>query len=122
MVERIDPFASLSSPPVFTPRPQREKPVADDTIDRIAEENHFPSRQAVRVPRLPKRKTRIYRTGRNRQFNMKAKPESVDRFYRMADERNVPLGALLDLALDALERANGIEIFALTPAAGSSST
>jgi len=105
MAERIDPFANLINPPDFAPKPKRERPVLDEAIDRIAEENGFPSRQASRAPKQPKRKVRTYRTGRNRQFNMKAKPESVDRFYRMADERNVPLGALLDLALDALERA-----------------
>jgi hypothetical protein len=107
MAERIDPFATLINPPDFAPKPKpkRERPVLDEAIDRIADENGFPSRQAVRAPKQPKRKARTYRTGRNRQFNMKATPESVDRFYRLADERNVPLGALLDLALDALERA-----------------
>jgi hypothetical protein len=107
MTERVDPFASLTNPPAFAPKPKREKPVASEAIDRIAEENGFPSRQATRAPKQPKHKARTYRTGRNRQFNMKARSESVDRFYRMADERGVPLGALLDLALDALERAGG---------------
>jgi hypothetical protein len=106
MAERVDPFASLVNPPAFAPKPRPEKAAANnDTSDRIAEENGFPSRQPVRTPKQLKRKPRTYRTGRNRQFNMKAKPESVERFYRMADERSVPLGALLDLALDALERA-----------------
>jgi hypothetical protein len=31
----------------------------------------------------------------------------VERFYKMADERKVPLGELLRLALDALEGAGG---------------
>jgi hypothetical protein len=105
MTGRLDPFAGLIDPPKFEPKPRPEKPVANDETDRIADSLGFPSRQAPRAPKHPKRQARTYRTGRNRQFNMKAKPESVDRFYRMADERGVPLGALLDLALDALERA-----------------
>ena len=50
------------------------------------------------------RKRRVYRTGRNRNFSMKATNEAVERFYKMADERKVTLGALLELALDALEQ------------------
>ena len=103
MTGRLDPFSSLSDPPKFEPKPKREKYIASEAIDRIAEENNFPSRQATRAPKENKRKPRTYRTGRNRQFNMKAKPETVDRFYKMADERSVPLGALLEQALDALE-------------------
>jgi hypothetical protein len=105
MTGRLDPFAGLIDPPKFEPKPRPEKPVANDETDRIADSLGFPSRQAPRAPKQPKRRVRTYRTGRNRQFNLKARPESVDRFYRLADERGVPLGALLDLALDALERA-----------------
>ena len=36
---------------------------------------------------------------RNRQFNIKATAETVDRFYKMADERKVPLCELLEQAL-----------------------
>ena len=52
------------------------------------------------------RKRRVYRTGRNQQFNIKATTETVGRFYKMADERKVALGALLEEALDALEKAD----------------
>ena len=77
---------------------------AEETIARIAEENNFPSRQAPKA-REPRRKRRVYTTGRNRQFNIKATSETVERFYKMADERKVALCALLEQALDALERA-----------------
>jgi hypothetical protein len=102
--ERVNPFANLADLPVFEPKPRKEEPVAKETIERIAEENNFPSRQAVR-PREPKRKRRVYRTGRNRPINIKATNETVERLYKMADDRKVPLGALLERALDALERA-----------------
>jgi hypothetical protein len=86
-------------------KPKTDQPIAEEAIRRLAEENNFPSRQAPRVPREPRRKRRVYTTGRNRQFNIKATPETVDRFYRMADERKVALCSLLAQALDALERA-----------------
>jgi hypothetical protein len=104
MSPRVNPFANLPEPPVFTTKPRKEKPVAEEAIARIAEDNGFPSRQAPKTPKEPRRKRRVYTTGRNRQFNIKATPETVERFYKMADERKVPLCELLELALDALER------------------
>ncbi len=103
MAERVDPFAALSSPPVFAPKPRPEKPVANDVIDRLSDENKFPSRQAPKPVREAKRKRRAYTTGRNRQFNIRVTNETMERFYKMADERKIPLCALLEQALDALE-------------------
>jgi hypothetical protein len=105
MNTRVNPFANLAEPPVFAPKPKKEGPVAEETIARIAEQNNFPSRQAPKISRELKRKRRVYTTGRNRQFNIKVTAETVERFYKMADERKVALCALLEEALDALERA-----------------
>jgi hypothetical protein len=105
MTQRVNPFATIDQIAAFTPKQPRPKPVANETIDRIAEENGFPSRQSPRAPREPKRKPRIYRTGRNRQLSIKATEATVERFYKLADARKIPLGALLEQALDALERA-----------------
>jgi len=52
---------------------------------------------------LPQRQQRRYTTGRNKQINIKAMDETIKRLYQMADERGVPLGVLLEQALDALE-------------------
>jgi hypothetical protein len=104
MSTRVNPFANLTEPPVFTTKPKTETPVQKETIERIATENNFPSRQAPKSPKAERRKPRIYRTGRNQQFNAKATPETIQRFYKMADEKRVPLGELLKQALDALER------------------
>lgn len=106
MSGRINPFADLTTPlPSFTTKPKKERPVEEEAIARIAAENNFPSRQAPKISREPKRKRRVYTTGRNRQFNIKVTAETVERFYKMADERKVALCALLEEALDALERA-----------------
>jgi hypothetical protein len=107
MNTRVDPFANLAEPPVFTTKAKTDKPVSTATIERIAEENNFPSRQAAKAPKEPRRRRRVYTTGRNRQFNIKATGQTIERYVRMADERKVPLCELLEWALDALERAGG---------------
>src|ERR1700722_19364822 len=103
MSTRIDPFADLTEPPSFARKPKPNKPVEKESIARFAEEHDFPSRQAPKSTKTERRKPRIYRTGRNQQFNAKATPETIQRFYKMADEKRVPLGELLKQALDALD-------------------
>jgi hypothetical protein len=105
MSTRVNPFATLADAPAFTTKAKPEKPAEKEIAARIAEENDFPSRQATKPTKEPRRKRRVHRTGRNRQFNLKATNETVERFYKLADERRVPLGELLEQALDALERA-----------------
>jgi hypothetical protein len=104
MNARVNPFAVLNDPPVFTPKPKAEKLVEKDAIARIAEENNFPSRQAPKSSAPRRREQRRYRTGRNRHLGIKATDETIERFYKAVDERNVPSGELLRLALDALDR------------------
>lgn len=42
--------------------------------------------------------------GPHQQLNVKATGETIDRIYRLADEKKVPLGELLQLDVDALDR------------------
>jgi hypothetical protein len=107
MNQRINPFADLSDPPTFTTKPKRDKPVAEETIAHLAEQNNFPSRQPAKAPKAERRKPRIHRTGRNVQFNAKMTKETIDKIYKLANDMNVPLGEVLRLALDALERGQG---------------
>jgi hypothetical protein len=108
MNARVNPFANLADAPVFTTKAKTDKPIPTATIERIAEENNFPSRQATKAPaKEPRRKRRVYTTGRNRQFNIKATAETVDRYIKLADQHEVTQARLLELALDALERAGG---------------
>lgn len=104
MNERVNPFANLKDAPVFTTKPKPNKPVEEATIAQLAEQINFPSRQAAKPVKVERRKMRVYRTGRNQQFNAKMTAETVARIYKLADEKNVPLGELVKLALDALER------------------
>lgn len=101
-MSRANPFTDLSD---FTPQTQA-KPVEPQQIERIATEMGFPSRQVSTAPVVAKvAPRRRYTTGRNQQLNVKATAETVERFYRLADQQGVPLGELLDQALQALEKA-----------------
>jgi hypothetical protein len=104
MNERVNPFANLKDAPVFTTKTRPDKPVEEETITKLAEQHNFPSRQALKPAKVERRKMRVYRTGRNQQFNAKLTAETVARIYKLADEKNVPLGELVKLAIDALER------------------
>ena len=104
MSERVNPFATLKDPPVFATKPKPEKPVETEALTQIAEQNNFTSRQAPKPQRVQRRKPRIHRTGRNVQFNAKATPETIAKFYRLADEKKVTLGELFEMAVDALGR------------------
>jgi hypothetical protein len=104
MNQRANPFAGIYDAPVFAVRPRKETPIAEDAIDSIAEAHKFPSREAKKTRAAPKRKPRVYRTGRNQHLGIKATAQTVERFYKAADDRGVPLGRVLELALDALER------------------
>jgi len=107
MNTRVNPFANLEDVPVFEPKPKKLTPVAPEVVERISEDNKFPSRQAPKPAKEARRKGRKYTTGRNQQFNLKAKGVTIERFHKLAHDRKVALGALLELALDALERAGG---------------
>ena len=110
MTGRVNPFADLTTPiSSFTVKPKTEKVLEEEAITRIAAENNFPSRQAPKTTREPKRKRRVYTTGRSQQVNFKATPATVERFYKMADQRKVALCVLFEQALDALERAGEAE-------------
>lgn len=104
MNDRVNPFADLKDPPVFTTKTKAEKTVAPEALTLIAEQNNFTSRQAPKPPKAERRKPRTHRTGRNVQFNAKAKAETIAKFYRLADENKVTLGELFEMAVDALER------------------
>jgi hypothetical protein len=105
MNTRVNPFANVAEAPVFTTKPKPEKPVPTETMERIATENNFPSRQAPKAPAIQRRKPRRYKTGRNQQLNIKATSETIDRFLKAADAEMVPLGEMLKRALDVFEAA-----------------
>lgn len=110
----LNDFTELSSP----------KPVSAEAIEKISQASGFPSRKAHDGEALPlttkfaksekaavmpsslakvnSRPPRRRTTGRNRQINIKATEETIEELYRIADELDLPLGAVLERALAAL--------------------
>jgi len=105
-MSRVNPFADPNEAPAFTTKSKPlHSPVTTSSVEQIAQDQGFPSRQARKAPgATAKRPRRTYTTGRNQQINFKATPATIERFYRIADEKNLPLCETLELALDALER------------------
>ena len=101
---RKNPLADLVNASSFQTKPPRPQPVSDDAIERIAENRNFPSREAPKAVQ-PTIQQRRYRTGRDQHVGIKTTAETRKKLYKAADLRKVPLGELLRLALDALERA-----------------
>lgn len=106
----------------FTPRPKTAKPRADkEALREVAEKKGFTSREpsareaAPRetTPKAPKAVTpppapepipqRRYRTGRNRQLNLKVSDDVMRRFYALADSQDLILGEAFEQAVTALE-------------------
>jgi hypothetical protein len=103
---RANPFADVESLPSFGTKPKASTTVPreqTERIEQIAEANNFPSRQPTRAPA----KQRRYKTGRNQQINIKATSQVIERLYKLADAKRVPLGELLEQALNALEKSAG---------------
>lgn len=97
-----DELDDLSTEDWANPAPKPAAPV-----ERAAAAAGFTSRQApevvAQVP--PHRPLRRRRTGRNAQFNIKARPETIAAFTRVADDRGWGLGETLEHAVALLEKA-----------------
>ena len=89
-------------------KPEIAAPLEPDreTLKAISEASNFPSRQAkpVQASTSTKREPRRHRTGRTAQFNVRTTPQTVDEFYRLADQKGWLVGETLERALAALQR------------------
>jgi hypothetical protein len=83
-------------------------PAAAEEVRAVSEASSFRSREPVAgkqaAPVRPRREPRLYRTGRNVQFNVKARQETVDSFYEITDQQGWVLGETFERALEALKR------------------
>lgn len=88
--------------------PQRKGEGAPrEEVRRIAEPARFMSREPANTPpelEPARRPPRRYRTGRNRQINIKASDETVEALYKLSDDNGWVLGETLARALEALSR------------------
>lgn len=76
-----------------------------DQVRALSEAASFRSREGGAPPDpTPRRKPWRYRTGRNVQFNARAKQSTVDDFHAIAERLDRPIGEVLERALAALKR------------------
>ena len=99
----------------FTPKqaPRTEAPA--EAVRAISEAAHFVSREPAPPDRAKQpqadpaarpaavRKDRRRRTGRNAQFNLKARPETIEAFCAIADRQGWGLGETLEYAVNLLQ-------------------
>jgi len=99
----------------FTPR-KTPKPAAQaDQVKAVSETAKFVSREPATLNLSPvgreaqseptAREPRRHRTGRNIQLNIKARAETVERFYAIADRHGWVLGETFERAIASLERS-----------------
>lgn len=84
--------------------------VANDKLkqsetEKAAKASGFKSREAKPVEKEPEQSVvRRRRTGRNAQFNLKAKPETIETYCAIADAQGWGLGETLEKAVELLEQ------------------
>ncbi|KPF85149.1 hypothetical protein IP70_13210 [alpha proteobacterium AAP38] len=101
-----DPVDSLDLSGFAPKAPQDIQAPPADAIRAVSEAARFPSREAkpAVVPAVqPKREQRRHRTGRNVQFNIRARQETIDTFLAIADKQGWVLGEVLEHAVAALQ-------------------
>lgn len=86
------------------PAPERPRP-PEEGVRAAASAAGFRSREASAPPPGPTRPRRR-RTGRNAQFNIKARPETIAAFCAVADRMGWGLGETLEQAVALLEKAH----------------
>ena len=119
MNERVNPFGDLGD---FAPAAPKPKVEALEAAAQVAAELGFPSRQPVKqhapapaapsVPEQPAVQTqpkeplpsRRRITGRSEQVNIKTTFAAKKRLMEISVERDMPLGQILEQALEALEQ------------------
>lgn len=108
-VDALDDF----NPADFQPKPKlikraNDAPKREETA-KAAEALGFKSREAKPASMLNtsgagQGTQRRRRTGRNAQFNLKAKPETIEAYCAIADRMGWGLGETLERAVELLER------------------
>ena len=86
------------------------KTVQDETAkpDRSIAEGVLVGQGADIAPKMPESiQQRRRRTGRNAQFNLKARPETIDAYCALADRMGWGLGETLERAVALLEKEYG---------------
>jgi len=95
---------SAPAPVPVRPTPEQVRTVADAASFRSRE-----SAPAMVTP-AARRPPRTYRTGRTATFSVKARPDSIDAFYAIAERHNWKAAETFERALAALQRELAHEV------------
>lgn len=83
-------------------------PLPDEAIAEVAARNGFPNIAPVVLPASVADQGGARRqrqpTGRNHQFNVRLRRDTLDFIYGQANERNVPVAQVIEDMADALKR------------------
>lgn len=91
-------------PTEWQPKPKKAPQTAPDAAQKAAEATGFKSREPAKPKAEEPPQQRRRRTGRNAQFNLKAKPETIEAFCAVADTQGWGLGETLEYAVVLLEK------------------
>ncbi len=90
--------------------PSPSSPLPEETIAAVATRNGFPAAAALQPivtaandmtgPRRRQRQP----TGRDHQFNVRLRQDTLDYIYRQANDRNVPIAQVIEEMGEALKR------------------
>lgn len=97
----LDDLSDFQQPSASVAAPTAAK----DETEKAAEAAGFTSREPR--PGAPAPRQRRRRTGRNVQFNIKSRQETVDAFCSVADEKGWGLGETLERAVELLLQEHG---------------
>lgn len=85
------------------------EPIPQEAISAVAVQNGFPS--TVSPPSTPApvseigaRRRHRQPTGRDHQFNVRLRRDTLDFIYAQANERNIPVAQVIEEATEALKR------------------
>jgi hypothetical protein len=110
MADRAKLFDEVQEPDLsrFTPRTTAMPAPAIEQVRDVSAAAGFPNRDAARPEVIrtiaPVAERHYYRTGRDTQFNTKVRAETKAAFIAIATQDAVPLGKVLEDALEALMR------------------
>ena len=86
------------------------QPLADEALAAVANRNGFPAVVQPPEPLAPsitedsQRRRQRQPTGRDHQFNVRLRKDTLDFIYAQANERNIPIAQVIEEATDALRR------------------
>lgn len=103
--DELDSF----NPSEWAPKPEKtanDRPKPEQTREAAVAAG-FKSREPVKERLDPPKQQRRRRTGRNVQFNIKTRQETIDAFCAVADGQGWGIGETLEQAVELLEAKYG---------------